>query len=83
MSYIYTSYEETFYNWAAAGNASDSRLTDLLKGNLEYFQSFLCNPRLAWYWELGPYRFDRQLGTKPVEYYEQTVKKDCRVTRDS
>jgi hypothetical protein len=83
VSYIYTSYEETFYNWAAASNASDNRLADLLKGNLEYFQSFLCNPRLVWYWGSEPYRFDRQLGIEPVKYYEKTVQKDCRVTRDS
>ncbi len=82
MNYLYTSYEETFYNWIAASNSSDKALAQLLKQNLDYYTLFLCNSRLVWYWGSGSYRIDHQLGAQPVKYYENSVGKDCGVTPD-
>lgn len=82
VNYIYTGYEEVFYNWIAASNSSDKAQANLLKRNLDYFTSFLCNSRLLWYWGSGNYHFDNQLGADTVKYYDDTVKKDCHVALD-
>jgi hypothetical protein len=49
--YIFTTYEETYYQWLSAGQADNKALSKLLLDNLSFFNDILCNSRLIWYWK--------------------------------
>ena len=75
--FIFTSYEETYYNWDQARKAGDDTRAALLLGDLDYFRAILCNPRLLWYWDEKGGQLGLTYGTPLQDYYQENVRKSC------
>jgi len=82
--FIFTTYEQTYYQWQTAVQANNRHLAVLLADNLDFFDKFLCNSRLVWFWDnnnndqMSDY-FSKEL----VSYYKSHVHRSCAVTPDS
>jgi hypothetical protein len=80
--YIFTVYEETYYQWQSATEANSDTLAGLLLEHLKFFNGFLCNSRLLWYWNNSLDPQYQYFSSDLVSYYDANVSHDCRVTPD-
>jgi hypothetical protein len=77
-NYIFTTYEETYYNWETALGAGDNRLADLLADQLDYFNvTLLCNSRLLWYWSNDDDPMWKMFTQPIVDYYNRHVPRNA------
>jgi hypothetical protein len=80
--YIFTVYEETYYQWQSAKQANNDTLATLLLDNLIFFNDFLCNSRLVWYWDNPVDPLYKVFSDPLVSYYNANVARACSVTPD-
>jgi hypothetical protein len=80
--YIFTVYEETYYQWQSALQANNDTLATLLHDNLIFFNDFLCNSRLVWYWKNPSDALYKYFSEPLVSYYNINVSSTCTVTPD-
>lgn len=72
--YIFTAFEQTFYQYQAAVNFGDKKRSEFLKAVLDYFTGrLLRNPRLLYYWDKNGGNVSQYYETETKKYYEDNV----------
>jgi len=74
--YIFTLYEELFFNWKqTAGRTAEA---DFLEQDLTgYLPSLLCNPRLQWYWSERGGQLSANYSQDVKDNYKTNVTPSC------
>lgn len=81
--FIFTAFEETYYNWEHAEMVGDKARASLLREDLGYFTDALRNPRLLWYWDAdNGKRMAFLFAPKVQKYYADNILNDCREVND-
>ncbi len=81
--FIFTMFEETYYNWKQAERVGDKGRAKLLLEDVRYFNQALCNPRLLWYWDTdNGAKLGWLFAGELQEHYRNEILKTCEEEND-
>ena len=80
---IFTTYEESYYNWEHAVMVGDKDRATLLREDLDYYEDQLCNRRLLWYWDIeNGDKLGLAFSGRVQKFYKDTTIKECEEEND-